>query len=586
MIKCAECGSVTLNDGDLACGHGTPTPAKPKPRPPAKPKQPARRDAELRTIELGDVAIRDSGDGTDGRTITGYAYRWGDLTDAGAVPESGGMPEGFERGAFAQAIAARGDRPWPYLDRHRGNVIGSVRFTEDETGLRFDGRLLDTAAARDYAQAVPAGADGVSLEFMYPPTVARKGAAIVHKAIKRIAALAGVYAPAFTGATVAIRDTVGGQIMDEDTIQATTAERAAPTGPPALTAEAVSALAHQAATEAVRELAERGHLAAGTPADPLMGMRSIGELTRAAAAPGADRELRLVLARMLATRALDDTVFTAGANAGLASGNLVIEDIKRIVNMGRPAITAFGGPTPLGDEAGLTLEWPYFDGTLADFVAAQSAEKAEIISASVDIKVATEALVTYAGGSDISYQVIRRGRPSILEAYSRIWLAAWAAVTDAAFVTELETGTVNVDLAEAITAVDLAELTAHIITASIAIQAATGRPAEFVLASTTAFTKAANLIAPSATDIAAASRIDLKGLAVGIGNVPIIHVPGITAGKLIASNELAATWYEDGPFPAAEEDVAKLGRNVAYWSMGAGARFTPAGIVEIFDVTP
>jgi hypothetical protein len=25
---------------------------------------------------------------------------------------------------------------------------------------------------------------------------------------------------------------------------------------------------------------------------------------------------------------------------------------------------------------------------------------------------------------------------------------------------------------------------------------------------------------------------------------------------------------------------------VAYWSLGAGARFIPAGIVEIYDVTP
>ena len=55
---------------------------------------------------------------------------------------------------------------------------------------------------------------------------------------------------------------------------------------------------------------------------------------------------------------------------------------------------------------------------------------------------------------------------------------------------------------------------------------------------------------------------------------------------MIASNELAAAWMEDGPFQAAAEDVEKLGRNVAYWSLGAGARFIPAGIVEIFDVTP
>jgi len=32
--------------------------------------------------------------------------------------------------------------------------------------------------------------------------------------------------------------------------------------------------------------------------------------------------------------------------------------------------------------------------------------------------------------------------------------------------------------------------------------------------------------------------------------------------------------------------VAKLGRNVAIWSMGAGARFIPAGIIELYDVTP
>ena len=159
--------------------------------------------------------------------------------------------------------------------------------------------------------------------------------------------------------------------------------------------------------------------------------------------------------------------------------------------------------------------------------------------------------------------------------YARIWLAAWAAVTDAAFVTELETGSVTVDLAEAISAVDLAEATGHFITASLAVEAATGQPAQFVLASTTAFTRLANLIAPSNTDIAAASSMDLRGLRIAVGNLPIIHVAGITAGKMIASNELAAAWYEDGPFLASDDDVEKLGRNVAYWSHGRGRAVHP-----------
>ena len=540
----------------------------------------------LRRIATGDVAIRAAADG-DGRTIEGYAYRWG--TTTAATLEFGGTPESFERGAFQAAIAARGDRAWPYLDKHGGTVIGGIRFVEDDTGLRYHGRLLDTAAARDYAETVEVN-NGVSLEWVYRGVKSkRSGDGVIHQSVPRIAALAGEYIPAFDGAFVALRsggNNVGDQ--DETGTNATataTAAADATAGVVPLSRDDINRLATDAATEVMRQYAERGALTT-TATDPLAGYGSLGELVHAAARRGAEPELRAHAARAIAKRALDDTTFNSGANAALASGNLVTQELQRLVNRGRPAIAAFGGPRPLGDIAGLTLEWPYFDGTLADFVAAQSAEKAAIISASVDIKLGTEALLTYAGGSDISFQVLRRGSPSILDMYARIWLAAWAAVTDAAFVTELESGTVTVDLAEAITAVDLAEATGHFITASLAVEAATGQPAQFVLASTTAFTKLANLIAPSNTDIAAASSMDLRGLRIAVGNLPIIHVAGITAGKMIASNEMAAAWFEDGPFLASDDDVEKLGRNVAYWSLGAGARFIPAGIVEIYDVTP
>ena len=122
---------------------------------------------------------------------------------------------------------------------------------------------------------------------------------------------------------------------------------------------------------------------------------TLGDLVHAAARERSDDAgrptgLRAHAARAIAKRVLDDTTFNSGANAALASGNLVTQELQRLVNNGRPAITAFGGPRSLGDTAGLTLTWPYFDGTLADFVAAQSAEKAAIISASVDIKSGTE----------------------------------------------------------------------------------------------------------------------------------------------------------------------------------------------------
>ena len=141
----------------------------------------------------------------------------------------------------------------------------------------------------------------------------------------------------------------------------------------------------------------------------------------------------------LAERALDDIVTTGGVNAALLTGNLTVRNVAGIVSRGRPAITAFGGPRADPATSGLSVTWPYFDGTLTDFVGAQSAQKAEITSAAVDIKLGTEALVTYAGGADIAYQLIRQGDPGILDIYGSILLTACGVVTDAAFVTELET---------------------------------------------------------------------------------------------------------------------------------------------------
>jgi hypothetical protein len=156
-------------------------------------------------------------------------------------------------------------------------------------------------------------------------------------------------------------------------------------------------------------------------------------------------------------------------------------------------------------------------------------------------------------------------------------------VTDAAFVTELESGSVTID-SGAIGSLTYANLVAHTITASLAIETATGNPADFILASTTAFSQAANIIAASETGLVTSGSVDLRGLGIGVGNIPIIHVPSITAGKFIISNRSAARWHEAGPFQAQAEDVAKLGRNFAYWGMGAGARYIPAGIVEVYDV--
>ena len=546
----------------------------------------------IHVTTLGTVSVRESDDG-DGRTIEGLAVPYDVPTDPGATAEYGNLREAFDRGSFAAVVAQRAGRPVPIIDVHRGTVVAGAEIYEADDGLRFRGRLLGSQTARDFAERVAAGLVGVSVEFI-PGDTYRKGDTIRHRAVRALAAIAGAYAPAYAGAIASVRSVEGDTTVTdtattpaiEPAPEATERATALPAGPIPMTPDAQRALIADVAGEILRQHLERGALGGRSTvlADPLHGH---GTFARAfdAYATGELRD-RTWLVRALAARALDDTVTTAGANAGLLEGALTVARVQRVVNAGRPAITAFGGPRPLTDGTGLNLTWPYFDGTLTDFVGAQSAEKAAITSASMDIKLGSEAIITYAGGTDMSYQLIRRGSPDAIDAWLSIVLAAWAVVTDLAFVTELESGSATLDFAEAATAVDYGELVGHIVDASVTVEAASGSPAEFALMGTTLYKVAAKAVLAQNSQLAANPSADVVGLDIRIGNFRLIHDANVTAGKAIISNRLAAGWHEDGPFQVAAEDVEKLGRNVAIWSLGAGARYIPAAIIEAYDVTP
>jgi len=69
-------------------------------------------------------------------------------------------------------------------------------------------------------------------------------------------------------------------------------------------------------------------------------------------------------------------------------------------------------------------------------------------------------------------------------------------------------------------------------------------------------------------------------LQVNVSGLAVVEAPYLTSGVAIFTNDRAAQWHEDGPFIATAEDVAKLGQNRAYWSMGATGIFIPAGLVK------
>ena len=310
--------------------------------------------------------------------------------------------------------------------------------------------------------------------------------------------------------------------------------------------------------------ARLAHPSAGAPVSPLARFRSFGEYARAALD---DTTLLRVLADQVTT-----------TNPGVIPPGWVSE-VFGIIDHSSPLVAALSRPAP---PEGMDVNWPYFDGDLYALVGAQATEKTAITSVKVDLKRGTEPLATYAGGSDISYQLIRRSDPSYLDAYMRIMAAAYAAVVGRVFATDLIAGSaMHVLLDPATATVDQAA--AAIFEASTDVARATGQPASIIAAGDAMFVALGKAALTVQAGVAPGTA-SAATLSVNYAGLSVVHDPALPTGTGIATNKTAASWFQDGPFTVNAEDVEKLGRNVAVWGMGATGVTLPNGVVEISAV--
>lgn len=288
--------------------------------------------------------------------------------------------------------------------------------------------------------------------------------------------------------------------------------------------------------------------------------------------------------RSVAGRAWVDQITTD--NPGLIPPAWITE-VFGIIDRGRAGITALGGPRSPGD-TGMEVNWPYYDGDLTAIVKQQLVEKTEINSVKVSFKRASEDLRTYAGGSDVSYQLQRRSSPSYMALYDRILQIAYGITTETAFDADIIAAAAGAHLTLDLTTDDDGSATrAALFAGSYRVKLATGTPATAALAASDVFAALGGkawLQAPQygtqnvpGTTSAATLRINVSGL-------EIVEAIGLPPGTMVITNEQAASWLEAGPYLATAEDIAKLGTDVAIWGMGATGAFLPAGIVVV-DVT-
>jgi phage head maturation protease len=509
--------------------------------------------AELTRASADAVLVREDAAG-EGRTIRLRLVPWG-ATAANATLEDGRTgPETIVRGAFDGIDATRVTIE---AGSHGGPLVGRGTSLEQLD----DAAYLDAIVAR-----TPAGDDLLEL------------------------ARAGVY----RDASIAFAPVAGGSRRRRDGVTERTKldlrrvavlERGAYPGAELVH---VRSLEDRTVTEQpVPSLEDIGALVRGIVADAIPAPVVNVPAPDAGAAPVllraetfADLYQRVLDGDVELLRALADEV-TADVPSIVRPGWL--SEVIGILPATRPVVTAFGRDSL--PDSGMSVNWPTFAGATDDpslRVGVQAAQKTDIVSAKITLGQGSSNIVTYAGGLDVSWQTIRRSNPAALAVILRILTSAWAQVTDKAFAAAIEAGATGTGAFPVTPDADAVHQT--LIAASAAVDDATGSPATFVLAGKDAWLGIAGVpgLFPKTSNMYNSSgSVDAAGLQLNVSGLPILRAKGLSPTGVVVSNGEAASWLEDGMFTATQDVVAKLGTDVAVWSLGAPAIYIPSGIVEL-----
>jgi hypothetical protein len=252
----------------------------------------------------------------------------------------------------------------------------------------------------------------------------------------------------------------------------------------------------------------------------------------------------------------------------------------------RPAIQAFGGSIGLPD-TGMDVKWPYFDGDLDALIARQLLELDELNGVKLTIKDGGASIRTAGAASTMSYQAILRSSPSYLAQWQTIMEAAWARYTEAQFETELAAKATDMGGASLPAIAADVKPTAFkrlLFDASAQVEDATGAPADVVLVAADVWSELGGSDLPNPKEGNTGNGVgtsDASTLSISVNGLQPKRAPFLAAGEVIVSNSNAAKFSEQGPMLATQDDVTKLGRDVAVWGMYVPAEvYYPAGVLR------
>ena len=279
-----------------------------------------------------------------------------------------------------------------------------------------------------------------------------------------------------------------------------------------------------------------------------------------------------------------------------AAGMIHEQWINEVIDLGRtytPTVNAWRSrPLPT---SGMSISQPVV--TTRPSVAAQATQKTEVSSTTAVIGSAQWDIATYAGGNDVSIQLIRRAEPDYLTELMRLYTRELAqAVNQAALYALNAAAAVGVSGNTALEYTTAGAFDELVIDASAAFLSATAlrRPADQMAISVdlwAALGKAKDLdgrpLYPSINPMNTNGTIDASGTSGAISRIGWYVEPELGDGisGVIGVREAFVTAL--GPVGTMTADVpAKLGRDVAMYQEAAFGASDASGLVQIVNVTP
>jgi HK97 family phage prohead protease len=282
--------------------------------------------------------------------------------------------------------------------------------------------------------------------------------------------------------------------------------------------------------------------------------------------------MRLVADKPAENRALADVIGTGTGNAEGLIYSQFVSELLGVLDSRRPMFSAAG--TVGFPSSGYGLVFPRR--TQSTAVAKRTGEKAEVATRELTVTQATYSMEWFAGGVDVSLELISQSDPSVVEVIVTDLQAQYAIATEDEFVTDTETAATATG--DALDVATWGAFVADVVSASAAIRTATGAPGDRLALTTASWQAILALLNPSQPSISFGAGPDFTAESLNVGGVAVFHSPYSTVD--VQFNTTALRKAEQPPMTVTATNVALMGRDIGILGATIFLPLYPAGILK------